>query len=244
MAPGHARRLGFVDLVRADDGRIRKGGGIGDEGFEEFARIAHRDRIRHHRLRRLQILFGRQARPGVEQLAMHNRALQHHCARADIVETAVIVEGEGPRGDQHELKAARRQMQMEIGRAGVGAIDRQIGRDFVEQEGFVVGVKAFVGAVVERLRTIRRFELRIPVAIDRHKIPGVEAKRRAVRMGEAGRLEIARSMHVHDVLRSAPLPACNVVANFGPVGLRIGKPARRHDAASPVRKKSGGCAGG
>ena len=151
---------------------------------------------------------------------MHDRALQHHRARADIVEAPVIVEGEGARGDQHELKAARRQMQMEIGGAGVGTIDRQIGRDFVEQEGFVVGVEAFVGAVVEGLRPIRRLELRIPVAIDRHEILGVEAERRAVRVGEAGRLEIARSMHVHDVLRSAPLPACNVIANFGPVHLR------------------------
>lgn len=136
---------------------------------------------------------------------MHDRALQHHRAGADIVEAPVIVEGEGARGDQHELKAAGWQMQMEVGGTGVGTVDRQIGRDFVEQEGFVVGVKAFVGAIVKGLRAIRRFELRIPVAIDCDEVLGVEAKRRAVRMGEAGRLEIARSMHVHDVLRSASL---------------------------------------
>ncbi len=165
-----------------------KGGGIGDEGFEEFARIAHRDRIGHHRLRRLQVLFGRQARPGVEQLAVHDRALQHHRAGADIVEAPVIVEGERARGDQHELKAARRKMQMEIGGAGVGTVDRQIGRDLVQQEGFVVGVKAFVGAVVERLRTIRRLVLRIPVAVDGDEVLRVEAERRAVRVGEAGDL--------------------------------------------------------
>nr|WP_247554370.1 hypothetical protein [Bradyrhizobium sp. 138] len=96
-------------------------------------------------------------------------------------------------------------MQMEVGRTGVGTVDRQIGRDFVEQEGFVIGVKALVGAIVEGLRAIRRLELRIPVAIDRDEVLRVEAKRRAVRMGEAGGLEIARSMHVHDALRSASL---------------------------------------
>ncbi|MFK4539888.1 hypothetical protein ABIA00_008071 [Bradyrhizobium ottawaense] len=96
-------------------------------------------------------------------------------------------------------------MQMEVGGTGVGTVDRQIGRDFVQQERLVVGVKAFIGAIVERLRTIRRLELRIPVAIDCDEVLGVEAERRAIRMGEAGRLEIARSMHVHDVLRSAPL---------------------------------------
>lgn len=183
-------------------GRVGKGGGIGNEGFEEFARVAHRDRIGHHGLRRLQILFGRQARPGVEQLAVHDRALQHHRAGTDIVEAPVIVEGERARGDQHELKASRRQMQMEISGAGVGPVDRQIGRDLVQEEGLVVGVKALIGAVVERLRPVRRLELRIPVAIDRHEILIVEAQPRAVRTGETGEIEISGSMHVHVILRS------------------------------------------
>ena len=136
VAPRDPWRLGFVDLIRTDNGRVWRGRRIGDEGFEEFAGIAHGDWIRRHRLRRLQILFGRQSRPGVEQLAVHDRALQHHRAGADIVEAPVIVEGERARGDQHELKAARRQMKMEIGRAGVGQIDRQVGRDLVQQGRF------------------------------------------------------------------------------------------------------------
>ena len=49
-------------------------------------------------------------------------------------------------------------------------------RDFVQQEGLVVGVEAFVGAVVEGLRTVGRLVLRIPVAIDRDEILRVEAE--------------------------------------------------------------------
>lgn len=120
-------------------------------------------------------------------------------------------------------------MQMEIGGTGVGTVDRQIGRDFVQQEGFVVGLKAFVGAIVERLRTIRRLELRIPVAIDCDEVLHVETKRRAIRMSQADRLEIARSMHVHDVLRSAPLLRSQRHCEFWASRLtkRQASPARR-----------------
>ena len=99
--------------------------------------------------------------PGVKQLAMHDRALQHHRAGADIVEAPIVIEGEHARRDQHELETARWKMKMEIGGAGIFAVDRQIGRDFMEQESFVVGVKAFVGAVVERLRAIGRLVFRL-----------------------------------------------------------------------------------
>lgn len=145
---------------------------------------------------------------------MHDRALQHHRAGADIVEAPVIVESERARGHQHQLEAAGWKMQVEIGGTCVGAVDRQVGRDFVEQEGLVVGVEAFVGAVVECLRAIGRLEFRIPVAVDGDEVLRVEAERRAVRMGEAGRPEIARSMHVHDVLRSAPLLRCHRHCEF------------------------------
>ncbi|CUU19550.1 hypothetical protein CDS [Bradyrhizobium sp.] len=56
---------------------------------------------------------------------------------------------------------------MEIGGAGVRAVDREVRRDFVQEEGFVVGVEALVRAVVEGLRPVRRFEpvnLRSPAA--------------------------------------------------------------------------------
>ena len=230
MAPGHARRFGFVDLIRTDDGRVRKGRGIGDEGFEEFAGIAHRDRIRHHGLRRLQVLFGRQSRPGVKQLAMHDRALQHHRAGADIVEAAIVIEGEHARRDQHELETARRQMKMEIGGAGIGEVDRQICRDFVQQEGFVVGVKAFVGAVVEGLRAIGRLVLRILVAIDRDEICVVQAERRAVRAREAGNLRSTAActfMASSNRSRSTRCEACSIccsawqIANPGRQGFML-----------------------
>ena len=62
-------------------------------------------------------------------------------------------------------------------------------------------MKAFVGAIVERLRPICRLVRCIPVAIDRHEIPGVQAEGIAVRAGKAGRFGIDRGMHVHGTLQ-------------------------------------------
>jgi hypothetical protein len=104
--------------------------------------------------------------PGVEKLAMDDGALQHHRARADVMKAAVVIEGEHPRGDHHELESPWRQMEMEIRRSGVGAVDRQIGRDLVEQQGFVVRVEALVRAIVESLRAIGRLVFRV-VVVDR-----------------------------------------------------------------------------
>jgi hypothetical protein len=78
----------------------------------------------------------------------------------------------------------------------------------MEQEGFVIGVKAFVGAIVERLRAIRRLKLHIPIAIDGYKILMIEAERIAVRARKAWPFEIDRGMHIHDSLQSGQeLPA-------------------------------------
>ena len=202
MAPGHTRRFRLVDLIRTHHRRVGEGRGIGNEAFKKLAGIAHGNRIRHHGLRRFQVLFRGQPRPGVKQLAMHDRALQHHRTGADVVNSAIVIEGEHARRDQHELVTARRKVKMEIGGAGIGQVNRQICRNLVEQEGFVVGVKAFVGAIVERLRAIRRLVRSIPVAIDRHEIPGVQAEGIAVRAGKARPFGIDRGMHVHDTLQS------------------------------------------
>ena len=91
---------------------------------------------------------------------------------------------------------------MEIGRACVGAVDRQICRNLVEEESFVVRMKAFVRAIVEGLRAIGRFVRSIPIAIDRHEILVVQAERIAIRASEARPFEINRGMHVHGTLQS------------------------------------------
>ena len=202
VAPGHTRGFRFVDLIRPHHRRVRECRGVGNESLEKLAGVAHRHRIGHHALRCLQVLFRGQPRPGVKQLAMHDRALQNHRTGADIVNPAIVIEGEHARRDQHELVTARRQVKMEIGGAGIGQVNRQVCRDLVEEEGFVVGMKTFVGAIVQRLRPIRRLVHCIPVAIDRHEIPGVQAEGIAVRAGEAGRFGIDRGMHVHDTLQS------------------------------------------
>ena len=61
-------------------------------------------------------------------------------------------------------------MQVEIGGAGVLSINRQIGCYFVQKEGFIIGIKAIVGAAVERLRAICGLVLCIAVPIDRDKL--------------------------------------------------------------------------
>ncbi len=149
MAPGHTGRFRFVDVIRTHHRRVREGRGIGNEGFKKLAGIAHGNRIWHHCLRRFQIFFRGQPRPSVKQLAMHDRTLQHHRTRADGVKSAIVVEGEHARCDQHELVTARWKVKMEIGGAGVGEVNRQICRNLVEQEGFVVRMEAFVRAIVE-----------------------------------------------------------------------------------------------
>jgi hypothetical protein len=55
------------------------------------------------------------------------------------------------------------------------------------------------------LRAIRRFVLRIAVAIDSHEILVIQAERIAIRASEANLFEIARSMHIHDILQSGSL---------------------------------------
>jgi hypothetical protein len=72
----------------------------------------------------------------------------------------------------------------------------------VEQEGFVIGVKAFVGAIIERLRAIGRLKLHIGIAIDGYEILIIQAERIAVRAGKAGPFEIDRSMYIHGILQS------------------------------------------
>src|SRR5664279_3302018 len=133
---------------------------------------------------------------------MNDRALQHHRTRADGVKSAIVIEGEHPRRDQHELVAARWKVKMEIGRAGIGTVNRQICRNLVEQEGFVVGMKALVRTVIECLRAISRLVRSIPVAIDSHKILVVQAEGIAVRASKARPFEIDRGMHIHDTLQS------------------------------------------
>lgn len=132
---------------------------------------------------------------------MHDRALQHHCARADIVEAPIVIEGEHARRDQHELEAAWWKMQMEVGRAGVFAINRQIGRDLMEEEGFVVGVKALIGAAIKCLRAIGRLVCRVLVPIDRYEIPMIQAERVAVRVLKPRPFEVDRSMYIHGILQ-------------------------------------------
>ena len=91
---------------------------------------------------------------------------------------------------------------MEIGRACIGAVNRQICRNLVEEEGFVVRMKAFVRAIVEGLRTIGRLVLSIPIAIDSHEILDVQAEGIAVRASKARPFEINRGMYVHGTLQS------------------------------------------
>jgi hypothetical protein len=90
----------------------------------------------------------------------------------------------------------------------------------VEEEGFVVGMKAFVGAIIESLRAIRRLKLHIPIAIDGDKIPIIEAERIAVRAGKARPFEIDRSMDIHGILQSRRGASAMHHANFKPAGLR------------------------
>jgi hypothetical protein len=72
----------------------------------------------------------------------------------------------------------------------------------MEQEGFVIGVKAFVRAIVESLRAIRRLVLHIPVAIDGYEILIIQAERIAVRASKARPFEIHRGMYIHGMLQS------------------------------------------
>src|SRR3984957_10748 len=133
---------------------------------------------------------------------MNDRALQHHRTRADGVISAIVIEGKHARRDQHELVTTRWKVKMEIGGAGIGTVNRQICRNLVEQEGFVVRMKAFVRAVVECLRAISRLVRCIPVAIDSHEILVVQAEGIAVRVSKARPFEIDRGMHIHDTLQS------------------------------------------
>src|ERR1700754_1896653 len=94
---------------------------------------------------------------------------------------------------------------MEIGGARVGAIDRQICRDLVKEEGFVVGMKAFVRSIVEGLRAIGRLMRSVPIAINSHEIPVVQAKGIAVRARKARPFWIHRGMYVHGTLQSRNL---------------------------------------
>jgi hypothetical protein len=87
---------------------------------------------------------------------MNDRTLQHHRAGADIIYPAVIVEGEHARRDHHELETAGREVKMEIGWPGIGPIDRQVCRNLVQQEGFIVLMKALVRSVIKCLRPISR----------------------------------------------------------------------------------------
>ena len=87
---------------------------------------------------------------------MNDRALQHHRTGGDVVKPAIVIEGERARRDQHELVTAGRKVKMEIGRAGIGEVNRQICRNLMQQEGFVVRMKSLVGATVEGLRAIGR----------------------------------------------------------------------------------------
>src|SRR5215510_1973548 len=91
---------------------------------------------------------------------------------------------------------------MEIGRACIGAVNRQICRDFVEEEGFVVRMKAFVRSSIEGLRAIGRLVRSIPIAINRHEILVVKAEGIAVRARKARTFWINRGMYVHGTLQS------------------------------------------
>src|ERR1700691_5526748 len=133
---------------------------------------------------------------------MNDRALQHHRTGSDGMILAIVIEGKHARRDQHELVTTRWKMKMEIGGARVGTVNRQICRNLVEQEGFVVRMKALVGTVIECLRAISRLVRSIPVAIDGDEILVVQMKRIAVRMSKAKPFGIDRGMHIHDTLQS------------------------------------------
>lgn len=133
---------------------------------------------------------------------MHDRALQHHRARADIVDPPVVVEREHPRSDQHKLVPARRQVEMEIGRTCIRQINRQVGRNLVQQEGLVVGVEAFVCTIVERLRPIGCLIRGTAIAIDSHEVLVVQANGTAVRVSKTKPLLIKCGMNIHDVLQT------------------------------------------
>src|SRR6516164_835315 len=131
MGPGETWRFGLVDLSKAENGRSGESERIGNKGLKKLAGITHGDRVRHHGLWRFQILFGRQPRPCVTQLAMYDCALQDRRTRADVVYAAIVIECKHAGGHQHELKAAGRKVKMEIGRAGVDAVNWQICRDLL-----------------------------------------------------------------------------------------------------------------
>jgi hypothetical protein len=95
----------------------------------------------------------------------------------------------------------------------------------MEQEGFVIGVKAFVRAIIESLRAICRFVFHIPVAIDGYEILTVQAERIAVRASKARPFEIDRSMNIHGhppIQAGTPGRVASAMhhANFTPAGLR------------------------
>src|SRR5580698_10204066 len=121
---------------------------------------------------------------------MNDRALQYHRARADGVISAIVIEGKHARRDQHELKTTRWKVKMEIGGTRIGTVNRQICRNLVEQEGFVVRMKTFVRTVIECLRPISCLVCSIPVAIDRQEILVVQAE------GIAGRVRKARPFEI------------------------------------------------
>src|SRR5580692_692132 len=107
---------------------------------------------------------------------MNDRALQHHRTRADGVILAIVIEGKHARRDQHELVTSRWKVKMEIGGTGTGKVNRQICRNLVEQEGFVVRVKAFVRTIIKCLRAISRLVPSIPVTIDGNEILVIQVK--------------------------------------------------------------------
>src|ERR1700691_4577883 len=112
---------------------------------------------------------------------MNDRALQHHRTGSDGMILAIVIEGKHARRDQHELVTTRWKMKMEIGGARIGTVNRQICRNLVEQEGFVVRMKAFVRTVIERLRAIRRLVRRIPAASAGDEILVFQVQRSPVR---------------------------------------------------------------
>jgi hypothetical protein len=57
-------------------------------------------------------------------------------------------------------------MKVEIGRARIFAIDWKIGRDFMQKEGFIVGMKAFVRTIIKSLRAVSRLVSCFPIAVD------------------------------------------------------------------------------
>src|ERR1700722_7801081 len=133
---------------------------------------------------------------------MNDRALQYHRARADGVISAIVIESKHARSDQHELVTTRWKVKMEIGGTRIGKVNRQVLRNLVEQEGFVVRMKALVRTVIECLRAISRLVRSIPVAVDGHEILVVQVKRIAVRMSKAKPFGIDHGMHIHDTLQS------------------------------------------